>query len=403
MADITPSRQEKSLGLLTSKFVSLLQEAEDGILDIKSAADQLAVRQKRRIYDITNVLEGIGLIEKKSKNSIVWKGGGPGSNTQEFTDRVTMLKGEISDLDQHEKMLDQHKQYVLQSIKNITEDMGNHKMAYVTHYDICSCFEGDTLLAIQAPSGTQLGVPTPQMMNGDKKYQIHLKSESGPIYVLLVNPEQEHNPPLVVQVPPPAIPLKQENAPKGIKRTASPIPNLPTSRNRNTPQKGTTAHTPPARSPSHPEGGDVAETVSVSRRVPRKASAGVSSVTEALAPRRARKRQEQAVSSLVSQPFDAVVKQEKLDEMVPSVVSIKQEQLEESLTSNPMLSHSGDAMLPTLGENIIEDLISAEMFAPLLQLSPPPSDRDYMFNLDETEGVCDFFDVPILSELGADL
>ena len=31
--------------------------------------------QKRRIYDITNVLEGIGLIEKKSKNNIQWKGG----------------------------------------------------------------------------------------------------------------------------------------------------------------------------------------------------------------------------------------------------------------------------------------------------------------------------------------
>ena len=68
------------------------------------------MRQKRRIYDITNVLEGIGLIEKKSKNSIVWKGGGPGSNTQEFTDRVAVLKGEISELDKHEKMLDQHRQ-----------------------------------------------------------------------------------------------------------------------------------------------------------------------------------------------------------------------------------------------------------------------------------------------------
>ena len=29
--------------------------------------------QKRRIYDITNVLEGVGLIEKKSKNNILWK------------------------------------------------------------------------------------------------------------------------------------------------------------------------------------------------------------------------------------------------------------------------------------------------------------------------------------------
>lgn len=43
------------------------------LCSVCQAADTLAVRQKRRIYDITNVLEGIGLIEKKSKNSIQWK------------------------------------------------------------------------------------------------------------------------------------------------------------------------------------------------------------------------------------------------------------------------------------------------------------------------------------------
>jgi len=31
----TPSRHEKSLGLLTIKFVNLLQEAQDGVLDLK--------------------------------------------------------------------------------------------------------------------------------------------------------------------------------------------------------------------------------------------------------------------------------------------------------------------------------------------------------------------------------
>ena len=36
------------------------------------ATEILEVKQKRRIYDITNVLEGIGLIEKKTKNSIKW-------------------------------------------------------------------------------------------------------------------------------------------------------------------------------------------------------------------------------------------------------------------------------------------------------------------------------------------
>lgn len=39
------------------------------------AANSLAVNQKRRIYDITNVLEGVGLIEKKNKNVIQWRYG----------------------------------------------------------------------------------------------------------------------------------------------------------------------------------------------------------------------------------------------------------------------------------------------------------------------------------------
>ena len=35
----TPSRHEKSLGLLTTKFVSLLQEAKDGVLDLKVVSE----------------------------------------------------------------------------------------------------------------------------------------------------------------------------------------------------------------------------------------------------------------------------------------------------------------------------------------------------------------------------
>jgi hypothetical protein len=65
-------RFDSSLGLLTRKFVELLKGASDGNLDLNDAAAQLGVA-KRRIYDITNVLEGIGLIEKKSKNQIHWR------------------------------------------------------------------------------------------------------------------------------------------------------------------------------------------------------------------------------------------------------------------------------------------------------------------------------------------
>ncbi|KOB71051.1 Uncharacterized protein OBRU01_14874, partial [Operophtera brumata] len=68
------SRFDTSLGLLTKKFVALLKSSPNGVLDLNIAAEHLSV-QKRRIYDITNVLEGIGILEKRSKNNIQWKYG----------------------------------------------------------------------------------------------------------------------------------------------------------------------------------------------------------------------------------------------------------------------------------------------------------------------------------------
>lgn len=204
ITDASTSRHEKSLGLLTTKFVALLQEAKDGILDLKVAADQLAVRQKRRIYDITNVLEGIGLIEKRSKNSIQWKGAGPGGTNGEASTQINALRAQIISLEEMEKEIDQQQMWVHQSIRNVTDDIDNNKLAYVTHEDVCGCFKDQTLLAVQAPSGTQLEVPVPeQTTSGDRRYQIHLRSSSGPISVLLVNKDVSTSAPVAVPVPPP--------------------------------------------------------------------------------------------------------------------------------------------------------------------------------------------------------
>jgi hypothetical protein len=53
--------------------------------------------QKRRIYDITNVLEGIGLIEKKLKNNIQWKGGSNADAADNLPEQAA-LRQEISNL-----------------------------------------------------------------------------------------------------------------------------------------------------------------------------------------------------------------------------------------------------------------------------------------------------------------
>ena len=69
------ARIENSLGELTRKFIELVRFSKDKFrVDLNEASNILNV-QKRRIYDITNVLEGIGLIEKIEKNKIKWKEG----------------------------------------------------------------------------------------------------------------------------------------------------------------------------------------------------------------------------------------------------------------------------------------------------------------------------------------
>jgi len=351
------SRFEKSLGLLTTRFVNLLQEAEDGVLDLKVAADTLNVRQKRRIYDITNVLEGIGLIEKRNKNCIKWKGAVAGENTQEASDRISILQDEINRLDQHEKMLDQHKVWAQQSIKNILEDVSNYNLAYTTHNDICSVFPGETLLAIQAPDGTQLEVPRPELLAGrSPKYQIHLKSETGQIFVLLIN--KEHNSePVVVQVPPPpeiAAALKRE--------VGGDILSAATSLSR-------TAVTGP--------GGIKRE---------RDAEEGCE---DAAGGKRARYDGE---SEPGSEDYCETSSEREQDSSLDTRGAPASAPVTVGAATHNI---SAEFTIPNIQSDIpgLEDILHNEMFGPLIRLSPPPTEKDYCYNLDTSEGVCDLFDV----------
>ena len=90
------------------------------------------------------------------------RGAGPGSNTKEISDKLGDLRKELEGLDDIERRLDEQRMWIQQSLKNIAEDPENGLHAYVTHEDICKCFHGETLLAVQAPSGTQLEVPVPE-------------------------------------------------------------------------------------------------------------------------------------------------------------------------------------------------------------------------------------------------
>ncbi|KAK5873908.1 hypothetical protein PBY51_018908 [Eleginops maclovinus] len=120
------NRRLRSLHMLATKFVRLLQEAKGGELDLRHAIKILAVGQKRRIYDITNVLEGVGLIVKISRSIVKWKGTITGENEELFGNRLFKLKSELEDLEIMESMLDQQKHWVEQSARNTREDCSEY-------------------------------------------------------------------------------------------------------------------------------------------------------------------------------------------------------------------------------------------------------------------------------------
>ncbi|KAM0942638.1 putative transcription factor E2F-DP family [Dioscorea sansibarensis] len=66
-------RKQKSLGLLCSNFVKLYDREGVDTVGLDDAARQLGV-ERRRIYDIVNVLESVGILAKVGKNRYSWIG-----------------------------------------------------------------------------------------------------------------------------------------------------------------------------------------------------------------------------------------------------------------------------------------------------------------------------------------
>ncbi|NWS27182.1 E2F6 factor, partial [Polioptila caerulea] len=181
-------RFDASLGLLTRRFMSLLKKAPDGVLDLNQVARTLGVR-KRRVYDITNVLNGIDLIKKRSKNLIQWIG----NNLDQVVGKAPEpqnLKDELSDLAAMEEDLDELIKNCAHQIFELTDDRENAKYpSYVTYQDIRSiqAFQEQIVIAIKAPEETKLEIPVPK----DDHIEVHVKSTKGPIDVYLCEVENE--------------------------------------------------------------------------------------------------------------------------------------------------------------------------------------------------------------------
>ncbi|KAJ8270984.1 hypothetical protein GJAV_G00121460 [Gymnothorax javanicus] len=168
-------RCDVSLGRLAKRFMELLCAAPDGIVDLNEAARALGTR-KRRIYDVTNVLDGIQLIKKRSTSHIQWVGSVPANELGvNWKDK---LREELMDLSAMEETLDQLIKDCAQQLFILTDHKTNSEYPYSLP---------QVVIAIKAPEETKLEVPTPR----EDGIQVHLKGSGGPISVLMCETGEE--------------------------------------------------------------------------------------------------------------------------------------------------------------------------------------------------------------------
>ena len=67
------SRQTKSLSLLCERFIGLYSSGYENLISLDEVCSTLGV-ERRRIYDIVNVLEAVEIVVRKGKNKYAWFG-----------------------------------------------------------------------------------------------------------------------------------------------------------------------------------------------------------------------------------------------------------------------------------------------------------------------------------------
>lgn len=336
-------RYDSSLGLLTKKFVSLLKEAEAGVLDLNLAAQKLNV-QKRRIYDITNVLEGIGLIEKKSKNNIQWKGSGMGA-VDDMRKEMTLLQDKLEELTREELLIDEYISRMQDMLRDLTDTNTNQELAYVTHDDIRRLpdFSGETLIAIKAPSGTLLEVPDPDegMPPGQRRYEIFLKSTAGPIDVYLVSQHDEEG-----------------------------------YRSQTESEKQELAH---AHSMLGPGG-------SGGKMAPPSPVPGWDGIHPMVHPLTSMTHSPDASVKGLMRSQQALLAQQQMNPNLNSYPAFPQQ-------NSPSLQGMASGMIPPNLLGMVSENSNSQPCSPLVKLEPVAADPDYFFDLEQCEGISDLYTV----------
>ena len=154
LIEIEEGRQENSLSKLTKKVLTYIRNKNKVNININELVKDLGVK-KRRIYDITNVLQGIGYIEKQGKNEIIWNQKDSFLNKKEIK-----IKNKIFKLQQEINELNQKMNIQKEELNTISSQSDFSKKNYIKFIDLNNLAKNENkdLLIIKSIPGTTLDI-----------------------------------------------------------------------------------------------------------------------------------------------------------------------------------------------------------------------------------------------------
>jgi transcription factor E2F3 len=148
-------------------------------VDLNIAGDTLGV-SKRRLYDVTNVLAGIGVIERCGKARVRWVGAGG-----------TIDEGaQLKDLLAQEAEVDRMTTIIDESLMELSRSPDFQTYAWVSEEDVMRLTEDQlTLFALRGPPDLTIEVPDE---DEPARHRLICTSQTGAVDLIPINQSGRH-------------------------------------------------------------------------------------------------------------------------------------------------------------------------------------------------------------------
>ncbi|EJW05116.1 hypothetical protein EDEG_00786 [Edhazardia aedis USNM 41457] len=213
------SRNDSSLYVLTIKLLEMINGNMQKTIDLNYASETLKVH-KRRLYDVTNILEGLQLVERVTTNTFRWIGDDPTYIIDEYNFNVSVLNEELSEkenglinipikkkhknaasenfkasceliemerLKEKEKKLDDEINKLYAELNLLSTDPSIKDFLYINYQDLISLesLKSQTSFAVKAPHDAYF-----EMSNENNEYVLQINSNNDHIDVFYIGEEQ---------------------------------------------------------------------------------------------------------------------------------------------------------------------------------------------------------------------